>query len=48
MKEISLEDFLLSHSSINQHFIYDFFTIQKIGKNNKYKPFIIDLELIAK
>ena len=45
---ITLEDFLVSHSQINKTFIYDFFMIQKIGKDSQYKPFIMDLELIAK
>jgi len=37
MKQITLEDFLLSHSSISQFFIYEFFSIQKIGKDSKRK-----------
>jgi phage anti-repressor protein len=43
-----LEDFLITHSKIDKTFIYDFFMIQKIGKNSEYKPFIMDLELVAK
>lgn len=48
MKHITLEDFLLSHSSINQFFIYEFFSIQKIGKDSINKPFIMDLEIVAR
>ena len=48
MKQITLEDFLLSHSTINQFFIYEFFSIQKIGKDSKNKPFIMDLEIVAR
>ena len=43
-----MEDFLITHSKIDKTFIYDFFIIQKIGKNSEYKPFIMDLELVAK
>jgi phage anti-repressor protein len=46
--QLTLEDFLITHSKINKTFIYDFFMIQKIGKDSEYKPFIMDLELIAK
>ena len=48
MSKITLEDFLLTHSKIDKLFIYDFFMIQKIGKDSVNKPFIMDLELIAK
>ena len=48
MSKITLEDFLLTHSKIDKLFIYDFFMIQKIGKNSVHKPFIMDLDLVAK
>jgi len=40
----NLENFLLSHSSINSKFIKDFFGFQKRSELKEYEPFIIDLE----
>ena len=48
MSKITLEDFLVTHSQIDKFFIYDFFMIQKICKNSVHKPFIKDLDLVAK
>ena len=48
MSKITLEDFLVTHSQIDKFFIYDFFMIQKIGKNSVHKLFIMDLDLVAK
>jgi phage anti-repressor protein len=48
MSKITLEDFLVSHSKIDKLFIYDFFMIQKIGKDSVHKPFIMDFDLVAK
>lgn len=48
MPDITLQDFLLTHSQIDANFIADFFMIQNIGKNSQHKPFIIKLDLIAK
>ena len=42
-----LEEFLIKESNINKYFIRDFFSIQKNKANEKYKPFIIDLDDIA-
>lgn len=47
-KKITLDDFLLSHSKIDKSFIYDFFMLQKISKNNNTAPFIMDLDLISR
>ena len=46
-KIITLRDFLLTHSKIDESFILDFFDIQNMSKYGNYKPFIMDLDLIA-
>lgn len=46
-KIITLRDFLLTHSKIDESFILDFFDIQNMSKYGNHKPFIMDLDLIA-
>lgn len=43
----NLENFLISHSSINNKFITDFFGFQKRSELKEYEPFIIDLENVV-
>ena len=47
-KQLTLEDFLITHSNIDKFFIYDFFMIQKIGKDSENEPFTMNLNFIAK
>ena len=47
MENITLEEFLIKNTNINKEFIRDFFSIQKDEQYNKYKPFIIDLDIIT-
>ena len=45
--EITLEEFLIQKTNINKKFITDFFGIQKDELYKEYKPFIINIEVVA-
>jgi phage anti-repressor protein len=47
MDEKGLRDFLLTHSKIEENFILDFFDIRTNYLMEKYKPFIINLEIVS-
>lgn len=47
MDEIGLRDFLLSHSKISDKFILEFFHIRTNYHVKKYKPFIINLDIVG-
>ena len=47
MNNISLIDFLLSHSKIERNFILDFFDIKDNYHIRGHSPFVIDLEIVS-
>ena len=47
MEIISLKNFLLSHSIIDESFILDFFDIKNNYHKKEYHPFIINLEIVS-
>ena len=47
MDEKGLRSFLLTHSKIDEKFILDFFDIRTNYLMEKYKPFIINLEIVS-
>lgn len=47
MNNISLIDFLLSHSKIERNFILDFFDIKDNYRIRGHSPFVIDLEIVS-
>ena len=48
MNNLTLEEFVIENTNINKFFINEFFNIQKMNIESIHKPFIIDLDLVAK
>jgi hypothetical protein len=48
MNNLTLEEFVIENTNINKEFINEFFNIQKMNIESIHKPFIIDLDLVAK